>query len=72
MATRLSGESLIPLAQVGSIVATNPTRTTVWGWARHGVNGIRLESVRIGGRVRTSREAVERFLEALNAEPAAV
>jgi hypothetical protein len=41
---------------------------TVGRWASIGVRGVRLEVHRIGGRVLTSRQAVERFLAAINAE----
>ncbi|NUP96415.1 MAG: DUF1580 domain-containing protein [Planctomycetaceae bacterium] len=36
-------------------------------WALHGVRGVRLETVRIGGSVYTSREALSRFIERTNA-----
>lgn len=35
-------------------------------WCLNGVRGHRLESVRVGGRVVTSREAFERWLTAIN------
>lgn len=40
---------------------------TVYRWARRGVRGVRLEAVAVGGMLKTSREAVLRFLERLNA-----
>jgi hypothetical protein len=48
----------------------NPT--TVWRWHRYGLRRadgvmVRLQAVRIGGRWVTSAQALERFLEALNA-----
>lgn len=48
--------------------------STVWRWILHGrrcpqTGGIvKLESVRIGGRRFSSREAAQRFIAALNAE----
>ena len=38
---------------------------TVYRWARIGVRGRRLETIRVGSLVRTSREAIERFVTAL-------
>lgn len=45
---------------------------TLWRWIRTGRSGTRLETVRIGGRVYTSREAIQRFVRALNREGAEV
>lgn len=39
---------------------------TVWHWMRQGVRGVKLESVRVGGRVYSSEEALKRFLAALS------
>lgn len=36
-------------------------------WALRGLRGVRLETVRIGGTIFTSAEAILRFLERLNA-----
>jgi hypothetical protein len=38
---------------------------TVHRWATRGIRGIRLEAVRIGGCLYTSREAMQRFAERL-------
>ena len=44
-----------------------PHASSIWRWARKGVQGVRLESRRIGGRFVTSIEALERFTEKLAA-----
>ncbi len=44
-----------------------PHASSVWRWARKGVQGVRLESRRVGGRFVTSVEALERFTERLAA-----
>jgi hypothetical protein len=36
--------------------------STLWRWRKHGSRGVRLETVSIGGRVYTSREALLRFI----------
>jgi hypothetical protein len=38
---------------------------TIYRWAHKGQNGVRLESVRLGGRWVTSAEAIQRFVEAV-------
>lgn len=65
-------EALVPLRTAGAFVprpqgARAPHRATVQRWALHGVRGVRLEVVRIGGSVYTSREALSRFIERTNA-----
>lgn len=37
----------------------------VYRWVRHGVRGVMLESLRVGGTTYTSLEALQRFAEAL-------
>lgn len=44
---------------------------TLHRWRSRGVGGIRLDSMKCGGTVVTSVEAVHRFLAQLNAIPAA-
>jgi hypothetical protein len=36
---------------------------TLWRWASHGLRGVRLETVRVGGTCCTSLEALRRFFE---------
>jgi hypothetical protein len=55
---------LLPEAAPGKRVH----RVTVHRWVTKGVRGVRLETTRIGGRRRTSRQAVRRFLDRLNAQ----
>lgn len=62
----LASEDLFPLTDTANIPG-RPHPTTVGRWATRGVRGIRLETVRIGGRLYTSAEAVQRFVAALTA-----
>jgi hypothetical protein len=39
--------------------------STIVRWILHGVRGVRLEAVRVGGRWVTTHEAIERFSAAL-------
>lgn len=61
-------ETLILLSKAALII--NPTSpphvATVWRWTGHGVSGITLESIKLGGSRYTSREAIERFIQRLN------
>jgi Protein of unknown function (DUF1580) len=38
---------------------------TLYRWAGRGIRGVRLEAVRVGGCLYTSREAMQRFAERL-------
>jgi hypothetical protein len=69
----LKAETPLSLAQAARLVP--PTRldkpvhvSTIVRWILHGVRGVRLGAVRIGGRWVTSREALERFSAALTAQ----
>ncbi len=42
-----------------------PHASTIWRWARKGIQGVRLETRRLGGRFVTSLEALERFTKTL-------
>jgi hypothetical protein len=42
----------------------------VWRWALRGYKGHKLESFSIGGKKYTTDQAYERFIAALNGEPA--
>ena len=45
-----------------------PHPNTLYRWASHGIRGIRLETLRVGGTLCTSLEALQRFFEALTVE----
>lgn len=73
MAIDLKSEQIISLAnaarELASIRKNQPfAAATVWGWTKHGVKAgeqiVKLEFTKFKGRLVTSREAVQRFLEA--------
>ncbi len=64
-------ETLFPLARGSREIQSRPSTATLWRWALRGVRGVTLESLVIGGRRYTSREAVARFTRNLNAPRAA-
>jgi hypothetical protein len=63
----LMNERLLPLGELSRAVPSRPVRSTVRRWAGEGIDGVVLETVRLGGRRYTSHEALARFLHRLNA-----
>ena len=68
----LKDECKVTLAQAAARCPTRPHIASVWRWCRKGVKSaaggyVRLEHVRIGGRIYTSSEALERFFAAVAA-----
>jgi hypothetical protein len=61
-----STEDLVPLRDAAKLFPHKPSLTSLRRWARVGVRRVRLESLASGGRRYTSREAVVRFLAAIN------
>lgn len=55
-------EDLVSLTQVAQELDVHVSAP--YRWLHRGVRGVRLESVRIGGKLLTSRQAVNRFLSA--------
>jgi hypothetical protein len=47
------------------INGSRPHASTIWRWAKRGLDGVKLETRRVGGRAVTSKQALERFTEAL-------
>lgn len=60
----MADEDLVPLTALA--IAVGVSHVSVWRWAKFGVKGHRLESVRRGGRVFSTREALDRFIAELN------
>jgi len=56
--------ALLPRRRAGK----KPAFQTVYRWALRGVRGRRLEVLRIGGTLCTSRQALERFFAGLTAD----
>lgn len=61
---RVATESTIGLADLAEEAGVNVS--TTWRWATVGVKGVKLETMLIGGRRRTSHEAYGRFLASIN------
>ncbi len=65
MAIDLTQEKLLSLTDATKalppIDGRRPHTSTVWRWIRRGIRGVHLEHLRLGHRVCTSREALNRF-----------
>lgn len=61
-------ESLVPLREAPKLLPTRNGKrlhiSTLFRWVQRGVDGVKLEVLRIGGTTYTSREALQRFAEA--------
>mgnify|MGYP006298160503 CR=1 FL=1 len=66
-------ETLIPLGEVPRTVKWLPGRrgakrihtATLYRWAQRGLDGVRLETLKVGGTLCTTEEALKRFFAAL-------
>jgi hypothetical protein len=66
----IANEQMISLRDVPKHVPTRPNGKRIhisagYRWAMHGIRGVQLESIRIGGTTFTSVEALQRFAERL-------
>lgn len=71
MKPNLAHERQIPLKNVRLLIPEDrrPCYHTIRYWTKWGIRGIKLESRRMGGRIFTSAEALERFQKLTNGEP---
>lgn len=62
-------ETVISLSEASKLVpginGRKPHASTIWRWCRKGLRGTQLEYVRIGQRICTSRQALDRFFNRL-------
>jgi hypothetical protein len=65
--TGQQGRTVITLTEAADMIGRNyghkPSVATVWRWARKGIEGHRLATIRIGRRYRTTISAVREFVE---------
>ena len=70
----MNHEHLMSFSAAAKSLPGRPNIATLWRWRTHGVRGVKLETILVGGRRYTSQEALERFSEritaAANGEPA--
>ena len=63
----LSSEEILTFSQAAATLPNRPHASTWHRWRLKGVRGVRLETIMVGGRRYTSREALERFSARLTA-----
>ena len=65
----LTAEGLISLGEAArslpKVDGRHTSQKSLWRWATRGIRGVRLESRRMGGRLFTSKPALDRFGERL-------
>jgi hypothetical protein len=72
MLTVSPGDVLLPIpAAIEAAIGYRPHPTTCTRWTRHGVRGVKLATVVVGGRPRTTEAAVVEFVEATTKREAA-
>lgn len=62
-------EDLLSMTAAAKLLPGRPNVATLWRWRTSGCRGHKLETFLFGGRRYTSREAISRFLFAINGEP---
>ena len=67
---RLIDEGLVSVVKAARDAGISISSKTALRWCLAGVRGIRLESVKVGGRRMTSRAALRRFVAATQGHPA--
>jgi len=70
MAIDISTEAVVTLTEATHHLprrrkGKRPAVSTIFRWAQHGVRGVRLETIQVGGTKCTSIEALQRFCERL-------
>jgi hypothetical protein len=68
MSNRIPLEQAITLAEASRILPAHPHPSTLFRWAVEGHRGVKLQTLRMGRRLLTSRDALQAFMEA-RAEP---
>lgn len=68
MAIDIQREKLVNLTDAAKLLPAAQGKrihiSCLWRWCRNGVNGVRLEYVKVGPRMFTSHEALGRFVVA--------
>jgi len=64
-------ETLLTMHSAAAEFPNPPSQTTLYRWATDGIRGVKLRTIRVGGRKFISREAIEEFISALNPGEAA-
>ena len=60
-------EDIVSMTEARQFLRTRPHPSTIWRWYKRGVRGVKLETAVVGGRRVTSKEAIQRFVDATTA-----
>ena len=63
MSVDIFNEETLNLNKASGILPGRPHASTLWRWYKRGLQGIKLETVVIGGVRHTSKEALQRFID---------
>ena len=59
---------MLPLAKAArSVPGRAVSPQSVYRWISHGINGVKLEALNVGGRMQVSEESLARFFQAVTA-----
>lgn len=56
-------EDLLGMNEVPPILQKRVNVSTVWRWTNRGIKGVKLETIKLGGKTLTSQQALTRFIE---------
>lgn len=56
-------EDALTLPQAARELPGKPNPSTLWRWTVRGIGGQKLETIKIGSKVFTTRQALSRFIE---------
>lgn len=70
----ISSEQLVSFREVADLMPRNfngkkISLSTIYRWSNRGINGVTLETIRVGGIRCTSMEALGKFIATLSASP---
>ena len=63
MSIDIHSDSLLTISQAAKSLPMRPNVSTVWRWVQRGARGVKLDTVLVGGRRYTSKEALQSFVE---------
>lgn len=63
---RFDDPDVLSLSEAAKALPGKISTSTIWRWATNGQRGVLLDSLRIGGRLYTSRRALQCFCEAVS------
>ena len=65
--SRVLTEDVLTLSQarteLSQIAGQRPDKATITRWIHRGVGGVKLDAIRLGRQILTSRQALTRFIE---------